>query len=364
MTAEPKNHHYIPQSYLRNFSTRRNGNDYINVRYWGEKFHETNIKNICSENYFYSIPGADAETKNLIEKYYSENIDALYPEITELAINEQITQITDEQREKILYVVLNLYFRTPKFLTYYENHIYELGRKFDDYYLGKTERHSINFFGKKIDFRQINYDVFKRNLKEKGKQLFLSQHIKLFKEFVDFKKHDGISISKIEDDSEFITSDNPVIIRNTQGVNLNIFSPDNLIHLPITNKFMFTLTPKSESTLKGSFLRISDTNDIVTGINHDIEKNSEKWIIGSKDGINNHLDMVDSIENNIQIGEEFAKRNIEKARVAFDLGKVLDKNGGMFSQEVIDKLKEASRNKYMKDDPNLKRFLRYLNIDN
>lgn len=363
MKTEPKNQHYIPQSYLRNFSTNRKGNDYVNVRLKGEKFHETNIRNICSENYFYSIPEENDSTKNLIERYYSENIDTLYPEITELAKNEKITQITDEQREKILYAVLNLYFRTPKFLAYYENHLNELEKIFDDHYLGTTERHTIEFFGKKIDFRQINYDDFKKNIKEKGKQLFLSQHIKLFKKFVDYKKNDGISVSKIEDDSEFITSDNPVIIRNAYGINENIFSPDNIIHFPITDKHMITITPKIEKTLIGSFLRISDTKDIVTGINHDIEKNSKTWIIGSKDGINNHLDNVDAIENDLQTGNEFAERNIEKAKISFELCQVFDKNNGMITQDVIDKLKEASQNEFMKDDPNLIRFLKYLNIN-
>lgn len=363
MNKEPKNQHYIPQSYLRNFSMNRKGNDYVNVRFNGEKFHETNIRNICSENYFYSIPGADEATKNLIEKYYSENIDALYPEIAELARNEEVTQITDEQREKILYAVLNLYFRTPKFLAYYENHINELEAKFDDYNTGKSERHIIDFYDEKIDFRQVNYDHFKGSSKEKGKLLFLSQHIMLFKYFVDYKLNDGICISKIEDDSEYITSDNPVIIRNTHGFNENIFSRGNIIHLPISPKYKITLIPKAETTLKGSFLRISDTRDIVIGINHDIEKNSEKWIIGSKDGINNHLDNVDAIENDASTGEEFIERNEEKAKIMFELLEILEKNNGSISEDLIVALREAEKNEFMKDDPNLKRFIKYLDED-
>lgn len=358
--GEPKNHHYIPQSYLRNFSTERKGQNYINVRYKGKKFHETNIRNICSENYFYSIPGIEDSSKNSIEKFYSKDIDSFYPEITDIVTNDEIKSIDDTQREKIVSLVLNLYFRTPTFLRYYEKHIEDIEKMIDDYHLGKSERYKIDFFGKTIDFRKIDYKTFKENIKDKGKQLFLSDHIKLFNEFVGYKKNDGIGITKIEDSSKYITSDNPVIIRNALGDASNIFSKDNVIHLPINEKYLITLIPKNESSLKGTFHRISGSIDDVTGINFDIEKNSSKWIIGSKDGIDNHLEHVNSVDNDPKTGEEFKKRTLAKAKVMQGLIEILEKNNGNLTQELLDALQKVSEDEYMKDDVNLIRFLKSL----
>lgn len=121
-----KNQHYIPQSYLRNFSVKRKDEHYVHVRYLGEKFHEVNIQRICAKNYFYTIPDIEALDRNQIENYYSHKIDSLYPEIQRVVCNDSITVINDDQRRMLINGVINLYFRTPKFLTYCESHINEL----------------------------------------------------------------------------------------------------------------------------------------------------------------------------------------------------------------------------------------------
>lgn len=354
---DPKNHHYIPQAYLRNFSTERNGEYYVYVRYKKEKFHETNIRNICSENYFYTIPNEIGPNKNLIEKFYADNIDNSYTEISKLITDDNIKSITDEQRKKILFGIINLYFRTPRFLRYFEQHITELSSKFDDYNLGKTERHKVNFFGKIIDFQKIDHKDFSSKLKEKGKILFLSQHIKLTYDLVEFKLNDGIGIAKIEGNSEFITSDNPVTIRNAKGNLENIFDTDNIINLPINKKHLITITPKQEKSLKGKFLRISASSDYVTGMNNAIESKCDKWIIGSKDGVNNHLEKVEKIETDPIIGKKFIDSVLEKEKIVRELSIILDKNNGILTQEVLDKLVEASKSEIMKDDENMIRYI-------
>jgi len=360
---EPKNQHYIPQSYLRGFAEKRKDEFYVFVRFYGEKFHETNIRNICSENYFYTIPDATAKNKNLIEKYYSQNIDSLYPEIQNIICNDSKTEINNDERIKIINGILNLYFRTPRFLKYYENHINALVKAFDDYYLGITERHKIEFFDKIIDFQQVDYDKFKKSISDKTKQLFLSQHIKLFNDFVEYKKNDGIGISKIEDDSEYITSDNPVIIRNPSGTAKNIFALSNVIMLPINKKYLITIIPKAEQSMAGKFLRISASFDDVVGVNDDIERNSEKWIIGSKDGIHNHLEKVNKINTDFKEGSEFAKRLIQKRELLKPLDAILSSNGGVINQEFISKILELSKAEIMKDDVNMVRYLKELKRD-
>jgi len=175
--------------------------------------------------------------------------------------------------------------------------------------------------------------------------------------------NDGIGVSKIEDSSEFITGDNPVIIRSAQGSLVNIFEKDNVIHLPINKKYLLTIIPKSEDSLQGKFLRISASQDYVVSINYDIVKNSEKWIIGSKDGIHNHLDKVEAIDNDIKGGSEYADRMIEKANVMKDLEIVRQKNGGILNKEVLNKIIDASKLDVMKDDVNMVRYIAELKRD-
>jgi len=358
--AELKNHHYIPKSYLRNFSFQKNKDYYAFVRYMNEKTYETNIRNICSENYFYSIPGLSANNKNIIEKYYANSIDNLYPEITEIITNDSITQLTVDQRKKILSCSLNLYFRTPKFLKYCSEHIKKLENIFDEYHLGKNERYKVNFFDSKIDLRQIDYSKFKSKIGDKSKQLFLIQHIKIFNDFVDYKHDDGIAVYKIEDESEFITSDNPIIIRNANGTLDNIFAYDNVIYLPINNKYLITITPKSEASLQNTFLRISADFDFVMTINYDIDKNSDKWIIGSENSISSHLDLMEqtkeTTEDNMRIFERAEKKHV----IMQKLSKLLDKSDGKLTNEVIEELKKASKTEIMKDDVNMIRYMNEL----
>lgn len=136
--SDAKNQHYIPQSYLRNFAhdVRRKGKDeeyYVYVRFRGEKFHSVNIRNICSETYFYTLPEVDEEYKNFVEKSYAEKIDVLYPRIYEVITNDDIKGIDETQRADIIVACITLYCRTPKFFTIIEeqcNLLVESLRKF------------------------------------------------------------------------------------------------------------------------------------------------------------------------------------------------------------------------------------------
>ena len=71
----PKNHHYIPQSYLKHFAFREKMKKgsieyYVYVRF-AEKEFQTNIRNICSENYFYKIPSIDDKKKTILDNFHA-----------------------------------------------------------------------------------------------------------------------------------------------------------------------------------------------------------------------------------------------------------------------------------------------------
>lgn len=360
--SEPKNHHYIPQSYLRNFAEEKKGEHYVYVRNAGEKFHPTNVKNICSETYFYSIPDADDDKRNIVEKYYAENIDNNFSEITKIVTDDKITEIDRKTRVKIITSALSLYFRTPKFLNFYKDHLLKVSELARKYTLESTEVHTIEFLGKKFDLRNVDYVGLENNLIKQNKIFFLQEHFEIFNLFTDFKLEDGISVKKIIDDSEFITSDNPVIIRNSGNAPFNLFDPENIIHLPINHKYLLSILPKSEKEFRGKLMRIEGRLRSVLVINSDVEKNSERWIIGSKNSIDNHIYDQFKYNQPTPENEKWVSDSEKQAEMLGDLIKILERTNGNITDEFIVALKILNKNELFKDDPNLSRNIEDLRL--
>jgi hypothetical protein len=357
--TEPKNHHYIPQSYLRRFAYQKGDNYYVYVRYKGEKFYSVNVRNICSENYFYTNP--DAEDKSEIESFYANNIDNIFPIIYELAKNNKIEKVDDETIERVVTAALSLYFRTPKFLNEYNAHILVLLKELEQFVMGKTEIHHVNFLGKKIDIKNLNLEILKNEILKENKVIFLSEHIQILNSLVKFIGADGLGFNIIADDSEFITSDNPVIIRNhLTGQFHNLFDPNNVIYLPIDPKTMLTITPKNFGKIENRVLRVLCTEDFTISTNFDIEANSEKWIIGSEDSLKNHLDDQAARKDETPENIQWLENNKIKANLMGELYDMLTQNNDEINSEIAAKVVSLSKNELLKDDPQLKKALESL----
>lgn len=358
----PKNHHYIPQSYLKNFAFRQKTKNsktdyYVYVRFDGKEF-QTNVRNICSENYFYTIPGVDDVKKTIIENYYAENIDSLYPKMYDLVTNDSITSITNEQRIMLLVGCLSLYFRTPAFIKLLHTHYTQLLKDLHSYYYGYSEKSYSLFFNEKVDLKNIDYDKLRKNVMEENKTVFLIDHLRIFNKYAEYRKDDGIGITKIEDDFQFITSDNPVCIRNMHtGDFYDLFDINNIITLPINHRYILTITPKFDNTLKGTFSRISGNYLDALISNHSIEQNSEKWIIGTPDSITNHIsDQIKYNEltpDNLKMFEDMKRR----AQIMNEFDSFRISQGGIVNDKVVKRFLEISEMEVMKNDPNVIRIL-------
>jgi hypothetical protein len=228
----------------------------------------------------------------------------------------------------------------------------------EQYVLGNTEVHHVNFYGKRIDIKNLDFDKLQNEVVKENKIVFLTEHIQVLDSLVKFMDADGIGFNMVTDDSEFITSDNPVVIRNYKtGQFHNLFDPDNVIYLPIDPKSMLTITPKSFGKLENKVLRVLSTQDFTISINHDVEGNSEKWIIGSEDSIKNHLD--DQAERNAwtPANLQWVEDSRKKAELMSELDEMLQKNGEVINEEVATKMKELAQNDLLKDDPQMKKAL-------
>jgi len=117
------NEHYVPQSYLRQFTF--DGKflfvfDKVTKRPF---LHPTNIKNLACERYFYDLPGDDS---HLVEIILGKLIDGNYPTWIDslLATVNKGLDIDQRQKENIALCMANQLLRTKKY-RYFNQEIVE-----------------------------------------------------------------------------------------------------------------------------------------------------------------------------------------------------------------------------------------------
>ena len=368
--SKPIRQHFIPRSYLNNFADKLDEKYFIYGKMKGaDKVDEPiSTKDICIERNLYTLPTIEAERKFDLEHFYADNIDSVFPEILSLLKDKSTVIIDFETRLKVISTTLSLYFRTPKFLNI-QNQFFEnvLKHAFDG---TKDDEVTISFLGEDLRIKREETEQIIKERRENNRIQFLVEHLVSYERLVQSKLMDDISVYHIYDDSEFITSDNPVIIRAQAdpthpdfdedeyfNQTINPFEKTNMIHLPIDRKTMLTIIPSSERTTISASLRRMEIGLLDVMIyNSDIERNSEKWILGSKDGIEQHLHVqyeanVESPENTIQV------ENYKQRTLAFNvLVKLMEKHG-IKSVEVKNQIDEMEKHPFTSSDPNFRKLV-------
>lgn len=128
-----KRHHYVPQCYLKNFTSNGKSLWVYNKLKSDNKIYQQAISNICCKDDFYSLEGLCSD-KLLIEKeYFSKNIEPLFSSMLaniidkgskyiESSISERI--LTSDEKFQFAYLLAIQWFRTP----YQQHNISELNR--------------------------------------------------------------------------------------------------------------------------------------------------------------------------------------------------------------------------------------------
>lgn len=255
--SKPKHQHFIPKSYLNNFAINEGNKNFISAkRKEAEDLKTLSTRDICVDRNLYTIP--KSKNKFAIEHFYADKIDGKFPEIYKILTNITINTIDVETKVMIIYVALSLYFRTSKFLNQ-ENKIFEeLVR--EAHKSSKGGDFIIEYAGEEIIITPDEVEEIIKEQKENNRIQFLSQHLDSFEKFVKSKVNDTIYVYHIIDDSELITSDNPLIIRpyadptdknfdSEKYYNqiINPFDKTNIIHLPLNNKTILTILPNLDA---------------------------------------------------------------------------------------------------------------------
>lgn len=363
--SKPVRQHFIPRSYLNNFSENEGDKYFIYGCRKGNNgiISRLSTKDICLQRNLYTIPTNDETKKFAIEHFYDKNVDGVYPDIYNILTDDNIKLIDFDTRLKIIKTTLSLYFRTPRFL----NEQNELTGKMirDLANMTNVDEATYRFLGEEIKFKKDEIEFIIKEKRERNRILFLSEHLRAYENLVQLKLMDGISVCKLIDDSEFITSDNPIIMRpfmdptdpnfdyGILNKRINPFDVTNMIHLPLNKKYILTIMPRMDEAIINTIQRLEIRMIDSLMHNSDVEKFSDQWILGSKEGIENHFKDQESYNEetpeNIAMLDDYKEMILENMELA-----KLMKEYGVGHEKVKAKLNQMKQNPKVTADPNFK----------
>ena len=156
------------------------------------------------------------------------------------------------------------------------------------YYHSKANGHETFFFEKEeISIAGKTLDELQKQNKIKDRPLGAVTSAQKTFELVRIRKiNDTIIVTKLNENYEFITSDNPVTCRNTPGQHVMPFDPTNTLSLPINNKYMVQLMhcddKDIDNTMIGRF-----PSELMSGINSSMNNQyqmaqSDRFLLGTE----------------------------------------------------------------------------------
>lgn len=355
--SKPKRHHYIPKSYLKNFALNQDDKFFVEAKLISEEAIKPDListVDICVGKNLYTIPNVEGDDKYAIERYYASEIDAIFPGIYQLLINEEISELTDEQRRNVILTTLSLFFRTPKFLNQNAKYLDGMLQYAVQNYMDEEGRVILKHDIYDLDFHISQVAQIREDLNIQNKITFLNDHMKDLHEFVEYKLKAGMMMITITSDANLITSDNPVIIRSQVNREFNLFDPTNIIHVPIDNKHYLMIAPNSEDALPNAVFRTThDDIMFVLTNNLQVEHNAESWIFGKPGTVKAHIE--DQIKYN-----ELTPENLQhvadleaKSKNYVKLGEMLDQYE-ITDRRVISFIEQLLKDPLHKDDPNIR----------
>lgn len=243
--SNTKKQHYVPRTYLKNFSFNKKKVDshYLEVlSKKDQKIYVSNIEDVAEEKDFYTLE--NIEDKYMVENYFANEIEPiLYDSLKDIRtrcenslVQSGAKVINEEEKADLTGNILMQWLR-GKQTREYERKIY-------DEYLEKVIDDSKNKF--RITDSKLN-KIANTFLKDKTvfkeiaiSAVFSSDKLKMYHDVLISR---NIIFYRIIGDGEFITSDNPVLLvhRITKDPTLfrnGILDKNTLIYYPISPKLI------------------------------------------------------------------------------------------------------------------------------
>lgn len=290
------NQHFVPRCYLKNFSDKVAKDYFVNVfDKLKNKHFRTNIKNICSETNLYTLDEDNEINQDLlaVEKLYSDFIEPMYLRAYEILIDNNRFEISEKERIEIIIGALHLYMRNPRILNriLLYNRI-EISKAYDNAILKNSK--GMTYMDEDFSFREWNKEQIIKFFAKKSTNLFKEKHfyntgkISLFHENIKIE----VNIAR-EHDSEFLTSDNPLVVEDFITKEEDLFSKAVELFIPLNNKFVLKLYHDNKK-VANKIYRAYIPNGNVSTINSALIEKSSRFVIGNKSAFE-HCEKVDKI---------------------------------------------------------------------
>lgn len=244
---EPRRHHYVPRTYLKNFAVQEKNEWRIRVMdKTKNRSYMANIKDVAVERDFYRIDSKDEEF--FWEHYYAEQIESLIPTtfsrvvaICTLSVNKS-TVIDDETKLRLAKIICSQLLRTKKSREFQ----FEIGQRTANNVLDTVRK---QFEGLLSDEKIDYLDNFKYDeMLNKTMCLPIINEEARIGRFIDFllKRYWVVFKNINYNRSPLITSDHPVTFYNiltqkTDFSNNGLAIPHTAIFFPINCELVIGL---------------------------------------------------------------------------------------------------------------------------
>jgi hypothetical protein len=285
--VETKKHHCVPKTYLKNFATRKNEDFYLNILNKDDSYDkiiESKISDLCAENHLSKLDG-NHKSKQKLEDIYTDIFENQYENLFSVLTDDKVLEITDELKKSIVSAVVTMFYKTKKWTDLLGYHSDGNMQKIDQLRNQFKVDHYFNSTGGQVGFQNKTLEELEVSHKNITRIPLIITQIKVALKLIEAKQFDCINVYKITDDSEFITSDNPVLAINMQKMRTKHFDVENAYYLPISNKYLIAIFPKDELPSQNKIIRLMINKEWVESFNTMQLFQSDKCIIGTVDAI-------------------------------------------------------------------------------
>lgn len=296
---ETKRQHFVPKVYLKNFA-RKDGDKWLidSVNKEDPSHHFSgNIDDVCVKKNFYTLTGGTEEERQAIENFY-QDIEAKYDSVYSKLVDPNIRDIDDEEKQIIIAFLTTLLFRNLSWVERYNEFVERSFRKAYEL-CNQHGKKKFNYLGKQISFENQNFEEVLAEHLTSIKEGQVSIQVDVALRLSQVRAEDEFFVTELgEENSNFVTSDNPVVIQSESKGHIMPFDPENILSLPLNNKFLLYLMPASISPIKietnyiardrktdllcrteeltANFLQIRNTNRFLLGEKKFIDKALEQ----------------------------------------------------------------------------------------
>lgn len=321
---ETKRQHFVPRTYLRNFSIERKENQYqifAAPKNDIEKIFPSNIENICVYKDLYTLQGETEEERMLIEKFYGDAYESEYNKMYEILTDDKIRNISQEDNAFIISSVITMFFRTTRLMSDHNELMYRVFTQLVQL-CEQTGKDYFMFENEKIFLNGRNAEQLLFDHKNESRVPQVITQLDVAQRLIKIRKNDSVQVIKIQNSGhEYITSDNPVTLYNFESRHIAPFDPKNTISMPLNGQYKVIVLPYQNpgfiSRINHS-ANMSYSEALTTG--YEQLGSSERFILGTENGLNEFIKIKQRTDKLPDITKE-QKEELEKIKnIIKDLG--------------------------------------------